>query len=202
MSTETRPRIEAHLGTRPESCRFELDRPLYEGPAVVFLSPEEARGSPLAERLFELPDTESVLLSPASVTVTRTTFEDWGPAARRVAEVLWGHLESGRRAVSPEALSRAPSPEELARRVAELLDTEVNPMVAMHGGFIELVEVRDYVAYLRMGGGCQGCGAADFTLRQWVEAAIRERIPQVVGVADITDHASGTHPYYAASPSV
>ena len=70
----------------------------------------------------------------------------------------------------------------LRDRVQELLDTAINPAVAGHGGLIELIDVQDSTVYIRMSGGCQGCGAADVT-----------------EVLDTTDHASGSNPYYAPS---
>lgn len=84
----------------------------------------------------------------------------------------------------------------LARRIQEVLDTQINPGVAAHGGSIDLLEVRDATAYISMGGGCVGCAQVDVTLRQGVEVAIRRAVPEVVAIVDTTDHASGTNPYY------
>jgi len=75
----------------------------------------------------------------------------------------------------------------------------VNPMVARHGGRVELIDVQDAVVMLRMGGGCQGCGMADVTLRQGIEAMLNRHIPEVKGIVDITDHGSGANPYFAAA---
>jgi Fe/S biogenesis protein NfuA len=87
----------------------------------------------------------------------------------------------------------------LARRVQLVLDQQVNPGVASHGGFVELLEVRDQTAYIALGGGCQGCGMVDVTLRQGIEVAIRNSVPEIVAIVDTTDHASGTNPYYQPS---
>jgi Fe/S biogenesis protein NfuA len=65
----------------------------------------------------------------------------------------------------------------------------------MHGGFVKLVKVEDRDVFLEMGGGCQGCAASQATLRQGIEAAIRDVAPQVRNVVDVTDHAAGTNPY-------
>jgi Fe/S biogenesis protein NfuA len=85
----------------------------------------------------------------------------------------------------------------LARAVQEVLDRQINPGVGSHGGIVTLVDVRDGAAYLRFGGGCQGCAAVDVTLKHGVEAAIRAAVPQVTAIVDATDHAAGTNPYYA-----
>lgn len=89
--------------------------------------------------------------------------------------------------------------DELARDVQRLLDDEINPSVASHGGFIDLLDVRDGIAFIHMGGGCQGCGMAEVTLGQGVRVAILERFPEITEVRDTTDHAQGANPYYQAA---
>ncbi len=87
---------------------------------------------------------------------------------------------------------------ELADRVKHVLETRVNPAVASHGGQISLVDVDDADVYLELGGGCQGCGMARVTLKQGVEKMLREAIPDIGEIHDITDHAAGADPYYAS----
>jgi len=86
-----------------------------------------------------------------------------------------------------------------AMAIQELLDTQINPGVATHGGQVELVDVHDNVVYIRFGGGCQGCGMVSVTLNQGVEQAIREAFPEIREIVEITDHAAGTNPYYQSS---
>lgn len=88
---------------------------------------------------------------------------------------------------------------ELAERVKQVLEGRVNPAVASHGGSISLVDVDGSDVYLELGGGCQGCGMARVTLKQGVEKMLRESIPDIGQIHDITDHAAGTDPFYAAS---
>jgi Fe/S biogenesis protein NfuA len=84
----------------------------------------------------------------------------------------------------------------LALRVQELIDERINPGVGAHGGHVELLDVKDNTVFVRLGGGCQGCGMVDVTLRQGIEALIREELPEIQQVVDTTDHASGSNPYY------
>ena len=84
----------------------------------------------------------------------------------------------------------------LAQAVQEVLDSEINPGIAMHRGFVTLLDVKDGVAYITFGGGCQGCSMVDVTLKQGVEVKILETIPEIKQVLDTTDHAGGTNPYY------
>ena len=85
---------------------------------------------------------------------------------------------------------------DLARRVMVVLEREVNPNIAAHGGHAELAGVDGQTAYLRLGGGCQGCGMASVTLTQGIEVAITQAVPEITTVVDVTDHASGTNPFF------
>jgi len=84
----------------------------------------------------------------------------------------------------------------VAARVQAILDRQINPSIAAHGGYVDLLEVRDGAAYVQLGGGCQGCAQVDVTLRQGIEVAIVQAVPQVDRVIDTTDHAAGTNPYF------
>ena len=113
-------------------------------------------------------------------------------------------LESGFRFDNPNSPptpalpsgARADLTGSVADRVRLLLDSEINPAVAAHGGRIELAGIEDGVVYLSFGGGCHGCGLVDVTLKQGVEARLRELVPEIQGVVDTTDHATGRNPYY------
>ncbi len=85
---------------------------------------------------------------------------------------------------------------DVAQRVAQVLDAQINPAIASHGGRADLVAVDDDIAYLRLSGGCAGCGMAAVTLSQGIEVAIKQSVPEIARVVDVTDHASGTNPYY------
>ena len=85
---------------------------------------------------------------------------------------------------------------DVARRVMAVLDRDVNPSIASHGGHAELAGIEGATAYLRLGGGCQGCGMATVTLSQGIEVAITRAVSEIDRVIDVTDHASGTNPYF------
>ncbi len=84
----------------------------------------------------------------------------------------------------------------VARSVIAILEEQVNPQIAMHGGRADLVAVDNGIAYLRLSGGCQGCGLAALTLSQGILVAIKDAVPEIVDVVDVTAHAEGTNPYY------
>lgn len=103
--------------------------------------------------------------------------------------------ESGFKIDAPKAGVSVPSGP-IAEAVQKVLVDQINPAVASHGGHVSLVAIEDDTAYLKFGGGCQGCGMINVTLKQGVEKMIFADVPQITKVMDVTDHASGTNPYY------
>lgn len=185
--------------TSEATCRFTIDRPIYPDRSFFFGSKEQAEGSPLAERLFQIEGVTSVLISHSQVTVTKAGFEPWQIVGKQIGAALREHIADGQPAVADVLRESIPPAEEIREKVQQVLDTEINPGVAAHGGFIRLIDVKENVVYIQMGGGCQGCGMADVTLKQGVEKTIRQAIPQIGAIMDTTDHASGRNPYYAPS---
>ena len=104
---------------------------------------------------------------------------------------------------TPSPAIGAPPPADLSgdvpQRVIQVLEQQVNPTIAAHGGAAELVAVEQETAYLRLGGGCQGCSMATVTLSQGIETAIIQAVPEITSVVDVTDHQSGTNPYFEAA---
>jgi len=103
--------------------------------------------------------------------------------------------ESGFKVDAPNSGIPKPSGP-VAAAVQRVLDEKINPAIAAHGGHISLVAVEDATAYLRFGGGCQGCGMVNVTLKQGVEKTLFADVPEITRVMDVTDHASGANPYY------
>jgi Fe/S biogenesis protein NfuA len=87
----------------------------------------------------------------------------------------------------------------LAVEVRHLLEHQINPGIAAHGGHAELAGIKDDVVYVALGGGCQGCSMAPVTLKQGIEQLIKQAIPRVRAVIDVTDHAGGTNPFYTSA---
>jgi len=104
---------------------------------------------------------------------------------------------------TPSPTIGAPPPADLSgdvsKRVIQVLDEQVNPTIAAHGGRAELVAVKVGAAYLKLGGGCQGCAMATVTLSQGIETAIIQAVPEITSVVDVTDHQSGSNPYFEAA---
>jgi Fe-S cluster biogenesis protein NfuA len=180
-------------------CRFSVDQPVYPEKSFYFGSKEQAEGSVLAERLFAIDGVRAVQVSHNQVTVRKTGMGEWPVLGKQVGSAIRAFLSSGEPAVSDEVRQSIPPADEIRERVQQVLDAEINPEVAQHGGVVRLIDVKDNVVYIQMGGGCQGCGQADVTLKFGIETAIRDAVPAVGDILDVTDHASGRNPYYVAS---
>lgn len=86
----------------------------------------------------------------------------------------------------------------IVERVQQVIDEKINPGVAGHGGRISLIDIKDHTVFVQLEGGCQGCGMADVTLKQGIEVMIKEAVPEIEEVLDVTEHANGRNPYYQA----
>jgi Fe-S cluster biogenesis protein NfuA len=150
----------------------------------------------LAQKVFEIPEVENILIADTQVTVTKSGFEPWPVIGKRIGAKIREHIRSSEPAVTPEFEATMPPESEIRAKVQGLLEKEINPALGMHGGWVELIDVKKNAVYLRLGGGCQGCGSANVTLKMGIEKAIREQIPEVGEVLDTTDHAAGRNPYY------
>ena len=188
-------KIAGEPSERGDRCKFTLDRAVLPDQSAFFGNPETARRSPLAADLLAIPGVESALIADNAVTVSASYGVDW--PALGIGNIIRKHLRTGAPIVDPDYFDELPSEGDLKWAIDDLLAREINPAVAQHGGFVELIDVRKNNVYIRLGGGCQGCGAADVTLKQGIEKAIRDLVPRVGEILDTTDHASGRNPYYS-----
>ncbi len=186
-----------------ERCKFTVDRPVFRaGGSLQIQNREEAKRSPLAELIFGIEGVTGVLLSGNEVTVAKSSPGDWVTVGQEIGKAIRAHLQSEAGALS-SALSEisrdATLEEQIRTKVQRVLDTQINPGVAGHGGQVSLLDVKGNAIYIKMGGGCQGCGMASVTLKQGIEKSIRQYVPEVTDIFDTTDHASGQNPYYSPS---
>jgi Fe/S biogenesis protein NfuA len=133
----------------------------------------------------------SILVDEADTTVLDGATVDY---VERVNESGF-EVQPADRPASESAAREGEPTGEIAERVRGVLDTQVNPAIAAHGGMISLVDVENTDIYVEMSGGCQGCALSRATLRQGVERMLREAVPELTAVHDVTDHSSGENPY-------
>ena len=169
----------------PLKCTFEVDRPVLENRSFYFASRERAEGSPLAERLLDLDEVQAVLISHNRLEFELAEPADWKVLGKTLGGLIRESLLSEEPRFSESLFDDMLPPDQIHHLVGQVLETQINPMVAQHGGVIRLLDVKENVVYIEMGGGCQGCGMASATLRQGVEKLIREFVP--------ARHGSGGH---------
>ena len=196
ITPAARGKIDVLVGAevvRDPALRIELDRsapsPLARSYAISLVEREDRAKTEIAVnvdgiRVFLNLDTSN-LLSGAIV--------DWADE----------NGSSGFRVLDPRSQAReAPRPgsttfsNPVAERVQQVIDEQINPRIAAHGGAVEMVDLSDDVLYIRMNGGCQGCAASAATLRMGVEREVKAAVPEIHEIVDVTDHASGANPYY------
>ena len=191
--------IKAQPSPTGDQCLFTVNRSLMTGHSWYFADFESAAGSSLAERLFCLEDVETVLVCECTITITRKdkTLVDWVPLAKEVGSAIRETIQEGEDLISEKITADLPTEEEIREGIQKVIDIEVNPGVAGHGGNISLLAVRGNSVTIQMGGGCQGCSAADLTLKQGIHTSFRTAVPKVGAIFDETDHTAGLNPFFS-----
>jgi NFU1 iron-sulfur cluster scaffold homolog, mitochondrial len=192
----TELKITAEPQNDPQTCNFIVDQETSNGPSLRFHSSEEAKGSPLAEAIFNTGNVSTLMISSKTITVTQANSEDWRTMGKRIGGAIREAYTSGKALLNKAVQDKIPPSDKIKKLVEEVFETEVNPAVASHGGFIQLVDIKQNDIYIKMGGGCQGCASSTATLRRGVEQTLRRHIPGLGFIFDATDHASGDNPYY------
>ena len=197
--TDTTPAlsITAEPQVIPTNCLFRVDRTL--GSETLYTSDPEwaAEWAPLAAAIFSTVEgIQGVRIGPAEVLVTlQTTPSDWRETARELGSAIRTHLHDDGVVVNDGANATLEGPDLARQKAQQVIESELNPSLAAHGGWVEIQASKGDDLWITMGGGCQGCGAAAATLRHGVEVAIREAAPEVGAIHDATDHDAGTNPW-------
>ena len=179
--------IQTEQTPNPATLKFLPGRSVVAQGTANFPDRESAHRSPLAERLFELPNVAGVFLGSDFITVTKDSNGDWHQLKGAILAAIMEHFTTGRPvlldAVQPAA--EAAEDDEVVVQIKELLETRVRPAVAMDGGDIIFHDYADGVVYLHMQGSCSGCPSSTATLKAGIENMLRHYIPEVVEVRQI-----------------
>lgn len=192
----------ADPGPDTDTCKIVLNRDLSPDKTEFFETYGEAEGWPMVQRIMRVAGVHSVIVKGSLLIVAKHAGAEWPKLLQPIEDAIRSELDPDYvDAVSPvDAIAAAAAGEgpdnDMRNRVQEILDKEINPSVASHGGFISLLDVQGTRIFLHMGGGCQGCGMASATLKHGVETTLRSQIPEISEILDTTDHAAGANPYY------
>jgi Fe/S biogenesis protein NfuA len=148
--------------------------------------------------LFEMHGDLPVVVPESDVEALRGASIDWSDDLMRGGLAVTNPNR-------PSPIVEAPTGDglsgDVAERVMQVIERHINPAIAMHGGRARLERIQEGIAYVRLGGGCQGCAVASVTLDQGIESAILQAVPEIRQVVDVTDHAAGENPYFAQAPA-
>lgn len=201
------------LRTEDERQRsFELERPVSVRKRT-YTSSIEAMESPVASKIFGFPWAESVTVAPKSITVSKQDWVSWDVLEDPLRELLIEHFREAKGVEeNPVSVKKETTCQmddgafkakegsldsQEAETIKSLIDSEINPALASHGGFVILHSVEGDRAFIEMGGGCQGCAMSYMTLKEGIEEAIKQAVPAITTVVDVTDHDHGENPYYS-----
>ncbi|KAF0119409.1 MAG: putative iron-sulfur cluster scaffold NifU-like [Rhodospirillaceae bacterium] len=183
--------IQTEPTPNPASLKFLPGRSIMARGTADFPSPDTARSSPLAQRLFDVQGVRGVFLGSDFVTITKIDGTEWSLLKPAVLGALAEHFLSGDAVVHERPVGEGAENEEdeedadaegIVRRIRELLDTRVRPAVARDGGDIIFRAFRDGVVYLRLQGSCSGCPSSTATLKNGIENLLQHYIPEVLAV--------------------
>ena len=181
--------IQTEQTPNPATLKFLPGRVVMEAGTANFAEPEAAHRSPLAERLFALPQVAGVFLGADFITVTKGEEADWYQLKPAVLAVIMEHFTAGRpvliAGIAGGVAADDEEEDEIVSQIKELLETRVRPAVAQDGGDIIFHDFEDGIVYLHMQGSCSGCPSSTATLKAGIENMLRHYIPEVVEVRAI-----------------
>lgn len=189
-------RILAEPQMDPGVCNFIIDRVVHDG-LVNCTNGDMAKGSPLLEGLFSVDGVDRIMIAGASITVGKSGGGDWGDMAGKIGTVIREKIEAGGALISEDFDKEQPTNKELWAKVQDVIDAEINPGLASHGGGVVIRDVKGTVLFLTMSGGCQGCASAAQTLSYGIKQILTEKVSEVTEIVDVTDHMAGDNPYYS-----
>lgn len=188
----------------PQAMKFIITDRLISSESANFTNAQDSLRSPLARKLFGFPWASGVFIGSNFVTVTKQAWVDWQVLAEPLANLIEEHVISGETILLPkvaaseassetttnnvksnDSLSASAEDSPVVAQIKQILENEIRPAVAMDGGDISFYKYEDQKVYLEMQGSCSGCPSAAMTLKDGIEARLRQAIPEIQEVVSI-----------------
>jgi Fe-S cluster biogenesis protein NfuA len=177
-----------------ETCRFDFEKQIAKS-AFTIDSAQQAGFSPVAKKLFGFPWVEKLQIGQTFIELNKKEWVDWDVIVEPLVGLLEEHFTANTTLEEPLPEKANVATDE-ATTLRKYIEEQINPSLASHGGFVELKSLENKVAYLAMGGGCQGCASSQATMVDGIENALKNEFKFVERVVDVTDHAMGENPFY------
>ena len=176
----------------PQSLRFVLNKPICDE-TLEIKNRAKAGRSPLAGKILGFPWAKSVFLGKNFVTVTKEDWLKWDMIQGPLSDLIREHLERGEKALLPpvktqpkkSAGKNSDENSPASQKIKEILERDIQPAVAMDGGFIEFVSYKNGVVYLSLQGACSGCPSSSYTLKQGIETRLKQFLPEIKAVEEV-----------------
>ncbi|MBC7691456.1 MAG: NifU family protein [Methylotenera sp.] len=190
MSTATSPvYVSLEFTPNPNTLKYSVNRELLKKGAANFTKKEDAdKKSPLASKLFGVPGISGVMVGKDFVTVTKTEEGDWDVVHKSCSSMIEDHLTKNETVINEDAQNQEAhkgGTTDIENKIREILDAEIRPAVAMDGGDITFEKFENGVVYVYLQGSCSGCPSSTMTLKQGIEARLRDAIPEVQEVVAV-----------------
>ncbi len=161
----------------------------------------EALQSPVAAKIFGFPWTDKVTVGANFVEITKQDWVDWDVLEQPLKGLIEEHFQAQQGEIEENPQAPAGHGKNLdsteAKAISQLIEEQINPALASHGGYVVLHSVENNQVFLEMGGGCQGCAMSYQTMKEGIEGAIKEIVPSITQVVDVTNHSQGDNPYFS-----
>lgn len=165
-----------------QSMKFNVKKQIATD-SSEYKSIQDAANSPLARKLFGFPWTEGVYIGPNFITITKQDWVEWKTLAEPLAGLIAEHLESGEPAVISAAQAEGSAADSAeVKLIKKILNEEIRPEVALHGGDIVFHKYENRIVYVYMQGACSGCASSTYTLRMGVETRLKAALPEIESI--------------------
>ena len=185
--TKPELKITANVTPNPETLKFLLDQQVIESGIYNFTNAQDAKGSYMPEKLFEIEGVEGVMIGTNFVSVTKSNAVDWTTLVEPVIDTIKLAYQSDENLIDEAYATQHGKSDDTEdiQKIKHILDTEIRPAVAMDGGDITFHSYEEGILTLQLQGACSGCPSSTMTLKMGIENRLKEEIPTLIEVVQV-----------------